>query len=134
MVTVVFEDDVTTIEGEARDDELWVRPAELARALGWELKPEGLCHGSICVPVSPGRHDALVRADGALDVAAIARERGQAVVHDADGTAWVCGRTPERGARSLLAPDFTLPDLDGTPHTLSSFRGRKVLLDSWASW
>ena len=32
------------------------------------------------------------------------------------------------------APDFTLPDLAGTQHTLSSLRGRKVLLATWASW
>ncbi len=27
-----------------------------------------------------------------------------------------------------LAPDFTLADQNGTPHTLSSYRGRKVIL------
>ena len=35
---------------------------------------------------------------------------------------------------SLEAPDFTLPDLAGRPHTLSAHRGRKVLLVAWASW
>jgi peroxiredoxin len=33
------------------------------------------------------------------------------------------------------APDFSLPDSSGTKvHTLSSFRGRYVLVDFWASW
>ncbi|HEU68203.1 MAG TPA: TlpA family protein disulfide reductase [Candidatus Acetothermia bacterium] len=32
------------------------------------------------------------------------------------------------------APDFTLPDLGGTPVQLSSFRGCPVLLDFWATW
>jgi len=36
--------------------------------------------------------------------------------------------------RSLEAPDFTLPDLDGKLHSLSDYRGKKVLLMSWASW
>jgi thiol-disulfide isomerase/thioredoxin len=33
-----------------------------------------------------------------------------------------------------LAPDFTLPQLNGQPLTLSSFRGKIVLLDFWATW
>ena len=33
-----------------------------------------------------------------------------------------------------MAPDFTLPDVDGKPFTLSSLRGKYVLVDFWASW
>jgi peroxiredoxin len=33
-----------------------------------------------------------------------------------------------------LAPDFTLPQLDGTPLRLSAYRGKVVLLDFWATW
>jgi peroxiredoxin len=33
-----------------------------------------------------------------------------------------------------IAPDFTLPDIDGKPFTLSSLRGKYVLVDFWASW
>jgi len=33
-----------------------------------------------------------------------------------------------------VAPDFTQNDVDGNPVSLSSFRGRYVLLDFWASW
>ena len=31
-------------------------------------------------------------------------------------------------AVGTLAPDFTLPDQNGTPHSLSDYRGRKVVL------
>jgi peroxiredoxin len=33
-----------------------------------------------------------------------------------------------------IAPDFTQNDANGTPVKLSSFRGKYVLLDFWASW
>jgi thioredoxin len=32
------------------------------------------------------------------------------------------------------APDFSLPDADGQPVSLSSFRGKYLLVDFWASW
>jgi len=52
-------------------------------------------------------------------------------------SAWSIGEAAEDVAdrlRSLDAPDFVLPDLDGRTHALSSFRGRKVFLLAWASW
>jgi len=33
-----------------------------------------------------------------------------------------------------LAPDFTMNDTEGKPFTLSSLRGKYVLVDFWASW
>lgn len=49
---------------------------------------------------------------------------------------------PSRGGMEGLkvpvgdpAPDFTLKDLDGKDHTLSSLKGKKVvMLDFWATW
>jgi hypothetical protein len=34
----------------------------------------------------------------------------------------------------LQAPDFILPDLDGTPHALSDHRSKKKLLVAFSSW
>ena len=31
-------------------------------------------------------------------------------------------------------PDFTLPDVNGVPRSLSQLRGKKVFLATWASW
>ncbi len=130
--TVIFENAVASVVAEARGEDLWLAPSELER-VGWQLKPEGLCRGPLCVPIPPARKAEFVRADGAVNLAALARHRGQAVVHDEAGSVWACGPAGEaRG--SLVAPDFTLPDLDGRLHSLSQFRGRKVLLNSWASW
>ncbi len=38
---------------------------------------------------------------------------------------------PQQG---FLAPDFTLPDSNGKPVSLSDLRGQPVLLNIWASW
>lgn len=37
-------------------------------------------------------------------------------------------------ASGQQASDFTLPSIDGTPITLSSFKGKITLIDFWASW
>jgi len=37
-------------------------------------------------------------------------------------------------AIGVMAPDFSQNDVNGAPVTLSSFRGKYVLLDFWASW
>ena len=41
------------------------------------------------------------------------------------------GKTLEEGSE---APDFTLNDLNGKPLTLSSLRGKYLVLDFWGSW
>jgi thiol-disulfide isomerase/thioredoxin len=41
---------------------------------------------------------------------------------------------PRRARIGKLAPDFSLPALDGKPVTLSSYRGRPVVLTFFASW
>jgi hypothetical protein len=72
-----------------------------------------------------------------LDLAAVWRHGGQPVVHDAAGQTWVLGTgAAQRQAtlETLQAPDFTLSDLDGVPHSLADYRGRKVFLATWASW
>ncbi|MDT3386889.1 MAG: TlpA family protein disulfide reductase, partial [Bacteroidota bacterium] len=37
-------------------------------------------------------------------------------------------------AAGLMAPDFTLTDINGKPFALSSLRGKYVVLDFWGSW
>lgn len=45
-----------------------------------------------------------------------------------------CNRSSQRAKEHPVAPDFSLPQLDGKPLALSSFRGKVVLLDFWATW
>jgi len=136
--TVVYRADpyVATRAAE-RDGDLWLGLDELEAATGWDYKPQGLCLGERCVPLPPARTAEFVAPDESFNLTAFARYLGQPVVHDEAGEVWVFGEAPaaRRDAlRSLDAPDFTLPDLDGTLHSLSDYRGKKVLLLAWASW
>jgi hypothetical protein len=111
-----------------------VEPASLERALGWKLRPEGLCRGAVCVPV---RDRAALQAGGGIDLAAFAAALGRPLALDAAERAAALGTaSSERSAQllSLEAPDFSLPDLAGRLHSLSDHRGRKVLLVAYASW
>ena len=40
----------------------------------------------------------------------------------------------KKNAVGTLLPDFTQPDTSGKPISLSSLRGKYVLIDFWASW
>ena len=106
----------------------------LEAATGWRLKPEGLCREDVCVPV----RDRSRLVDGDLvDVAAFADVMGRPVVVDAANRIAAIGESAQSRAesmRSLQAPDFTLPDLDGNPVSLHTFDRRKVLLLAWSSW
>jgi hypothetical protein len=109
-------------------------PEELRTSLGWELKPEGLCKGSLCVPHH--RQPDLVTADG-IELARFAALIERPLALDVEERVGVLGASARARGQQLLslqAPDFTLPDLDGHPHTLSGYRGRRVLLVAHASW
>jgi hypothetical protein len=108
-------------------DGLWLTGADAERAIGWTLKPEGMCQGDLCVPTA-------VR-DGRVDVAAFWLSLGRPVAQAGDVWALGAGADQRNDALAgLAAPDFTLPDVDGVPHTLSALRGKKVFLCTWASW
>ncbi len=129
-------EDVRTL---ADPTDLWVLATELPRINGFELKPEGACKGELCIPVTGDQDPILYQQDGStwFSLTAFARRTGQVVAVDRDRAVWSFSEVPATRASGLLrakAPDFTLPDRAGKPVRLSEFRGRKVLLLSWASW
>ena len=109
-------------------------PDAVETALGWELRPEGLCREDRCVPL----RDAASRiTPESVDLAALAELLGRPLALDVEErVASLAASARERGAAlaSLRAPDFTLPDLSGKQHSLSEQRGKKVLLIAYASW
>ncbi len=110
-----------------------ISPEDLESLLGWELKPEGLCQGFVCVPVD---QDNLVGEDG-LDLRMLAEALQRPFIIDEEHAVASLGASHHDRAEalsSLDAPDFTLPDLAGKLHSLSDHRGKKVLLVAYASW
>lgn len=131
--TVVDEGRATRVDAELRHGRVLLAPADVERATGWVRKPEGLCRDELCVPV---RDDAL-DVDGRVDLEVFAGTLQRPIALDADESAAALGtQAADRGSRlsSLIAPDFSLPDLQGRRHSLSEHRGKKVLLVVYASW
>jgi hypothetical protein len=132
--TIVDGDRVTEVPATTRDGILFVDPADLERAIGWDLRAEGLCRGDVCVPV---RDPAALRADDGLDLAAVADVLRRPLAFEPDAGLAVVGDPAQERAdelATLRAPPFTIPDLDGNPVSLAEYRGRKRLLLAWASW
>ena len=116
------------------DDGPLIDADALESALGWTLKPEGLCKDDTCVIV-PDR-SALMSGDR-IDVTAVAELLDRPAAHDAESGLVAIGapRVLRRSAvNDMQAPDFTLPDLDGLPMNFSDHRSKKRLLVAFSSW
>ncbi len=137
MATVLCGDRKTNIpEAEALGEDLWIPQADLERASGWTLEPEGVCFDNSCVPIPTHREAEFLRPQ-AFNLSAFWRHLKRPVIHDEKGDNWVFGETAgglKAALSSLQAPDFALPDLSGHYHSLSDYRGTKVFLATWASW
>ena len=139
-VTIITQASLTTsARAEMDGDDLWLPVGELETATGWELQPEGLCRGEVCVPIYGNADDLLMERDGDswLNFAGFARHLGQPYARDDARSAWYFGESSDAQKAKLQfldAPDFELQDLDGQTHRLSDHRGKKVLLALWASW
>ncbi len=120
--------------------DLWVKPKDLPSVNGFELKPEGACFEDICVPVKRDSNSRLyVKRQGQewFNVTELASLLDQPVVADYDERVFSFGAIPvsrQRFTEQKIAPDFTLPDRHGNSVTLSDFKGKKIMLLSWASW
>jgi hypothetical protein len=134
--TIVTDDQVATVSAETDGARVLLDPNDLDAGTGWELKPEGLCRGEVCVPTSLWPE--LVDGDrDRVDLAVFARLTGQVVAIDLDERVAVLGpgaSTRAEALSTLRAPDFTVHTIDDEAVSLADFRGRKKLLVAFASW
>ncbi len=120
--------------------DLWVSAEDLERINGFVLKPEGACFEDICIPIKQSEDsDLFVTREGRgwVNATELARKLNQAFAADLEHGVWSFGEVPAAMGgflESAEAPDFELKDRSGKTVRLSDFRGKKVLLVTWASW
>ena len=120
--------------------DLWVTLSDLTRATRFEVKPKGVCRDELCFPIAKARRSAFFITRSPVtwfNLSEFARLVRQPTAYDEKHSVWYFG--PRAAVQngylaSLEAPAFTLPDLNGKMHSLADFRGKKVLLVTWASW
>ena len=124
---------VAAVEGNLAGDAVHIAPEDFA-TIGWALKPQGFCKDELCFPI-PSQSTVVTSAG--VDLAGFASLIGRPLAIDIEARAAYLGTAAaDRSAQlaTLQAPEFALPDLDGTMHTLSEQRGKKVLLAAYGSW
>jgi hypothetical protein len=139
-ITIVYDDTATDLTAVREDaGQLWITTADLKRATRFEVKPQGVCRDELCFPLPKAKREAFIHKDAGttwFSMTRFAELVHQPVAHDAALSTWYFGLRSDQRQQlsSLQAPDFTLPDLHGKLHRLSDFRGKKILLVTWASW
>lgn len=138
-VTVLAQENTLEIEHALLDGDELLVPSENVQAItGFELKPQGLCTAEVCIPI-PADSGWVTKREGAtyFNVTRFAATVDQVFAVDTEQKVWSFTPVP-RIQKSLLAareaPDFALLDRDGKVVRLSDFRGKKVLVMTWASW
>jgi hypothetical protein len=114
-----------------QNNDLWVRKVDLPAINDFHIKPQGACREDLCIPIAKElQHKEYFNLSG------FARKTGETVIRDEAGV-YSFGEIPlVRGAfyNSRMAPDFAVPDRKGRVVHLNDFRGKKVLVFTWASW
>jgi len=96
---------------------------------GWDIKPEGACKGSVCIPLKES-------GSGMLDITQLAKTLGMPLIEEPKHGIWSLG--PEsiqsKALTTAEAPELVLPDLDGKEFRLSSLKGKKIIVYAWAPY
>lgn len=130
-VSILYEDrETVSPSSRLEGGDLWVPTSVLPRINGFEVKPQGACRADICIPLPK-----QLKRGSWLNLTGFARKVRQTFVNE--GSLWSFGEMPVLRSsflQSRVAPDFAVADRQGKPVRLTDFRGRKILLLSWASW
>lgn len=123
-ITLIDEQELV-VEASVVAGDVSISAADLKAVTGWELKPEGLCRGPVCVPGSWAE---------LIGLAAVATALGRSFVFDSEGGVGAFAGDPMSSGVTSSIDELELPDIDGNVVRMSDFAGRKRLLIAWASW
>ena len=134
--TVLYQGKAITLSETGAGDGLLIRPDDLTRVNGFELKPEGACYGDLCIPM---KGDLLVEQDGKqwFDLTAFAELLGQPYVADHEADVWSFADIPAQRDRMMvdaMAPEFEVTDRQGNVVRRADLKGKKALIVTWSSW
>jgi peroxiredoxin len=138
-VTVLARENVLVVDRAMMSgDELLVPTDSVIAITGFQLKPQGLCAGEVCIAMPSDESWIVEQGEKKyFNVSRFARRVNQVYAVDPEAKVWSFTAVPRPETSPLLAgqaPDFALEDRDGKLVRLSDFRGKKVLILTWASW
>jgi thiol-disulfide isomerase/thioredoxin len=125
-VVLLDEGDAVTVSGRLDGGEASLGAEALLAATGWELKPQGLCKGAVCIPYGG---ELVTLSD-------LARLLGRPLAIEmlADRAVAVLGQPAGAVAASgEVAEPLTLPDVNGNPVAITG-SGRKTAVVAWSTW
>lgn len=134
--TVLYQGNTIVLAETGAGDGLLIRPEDLKRVNGFELKPEGACYADLCIPLND---KLMVEKDGRswFDLAAFANLLDQPYVVDSDHNVWSFAEIPAKRDSMMVdakAPDFEIKDRSGKVIRMADLKGKKALIVTWSSW
>ncbi len=136
QATVLYQGHTIHLDETGSGDGLLIRPEDLSRVNGFELKPEGACYQDMCIPMN----DRLLVEQGGrqwFDLTAFADLLEQPYVADEEERVWSFAEIPAKRESMMvdaMAPDFEVTDREGKVIRMADFAGKKALIVTWSSW
>lgn len=136
QTTVLYQGNTIRLDETGSGAGLLIRPEDLQRVNGFELKPEGACYQDMCIPMNDRL---LVEQDGRqwFDLTAFADLLEQPYVADEEERVWSFAEIPAKRENMMvnaMAPDFEVTDREGKVIRMADFAGKKALIVTWSSW
>jgi hypothetical protein len=130
----ILSDHTSVIEVFWENSKPYIKRDDVQEVLGWELKTEGLCKETTCVPLPS---DLTSNSSEFVDLLILTEALGFSTVTDIESGFLAIDNFSSLRHSALSerkAPDIELPDLNGDKRFLSEWSDKKKLLVAFSSW